>query len=753
MFIGFAKKVDRDFLNTAEDFLKATSWKLIAAIAALYFVWAYLVFFFQPIQETIRVAPISLIALCSSVLPLILLKRQYLVAQLIWICGLISGILVALLILRIPEISLCYALIPILAVVTIGWPAGLIAAGLGLGLTTWANLTGLMGIPPAYFWIISLGGLLTGYIGWVSTVAFFNLTQWSIYSYQQARKNMEEARDQRLEIKQIQDDLLHANRELSRLSERLKAMNQVAEEARHIKEEFVANVSHELRTPLNLIIGFCEMITQSPKIYGKKLPALLLADITAIQRNSQHLSELVNDVLDLSQIEAGRMALSKQWTCMQDILLEASDSVRALFNSKSLYLETDMPEAPIRLYADHTRIREVILNILSNAGRFTEKGGVRLKTWADAGRVVVSITDTGPGIPIEDQERIFEPFQQLDTSIQRKYGGSGLGLSISKQFIEMHDGKMWLESQKDVGTTFFFSLPQETLVVFPPGNEVAVSRWVNPYQHYETPLRRSKAPVPTWVPRFVVVEKEDSLSKLCIRYLENAEIVKCQTMDTALQEIKNTPAQALIVNSPYRNEVLDQINNKIRELPFGTPVIVCRVAGSGDVARQIGAVQYLVKPVTHEKILESLAEVEEYRAVKTILLVEDNPDVLQLFMRILSSGETTYQIIRAMTGQQALHVLHERKPDVMLLDLILPGMNGYQVIQEKNQDSSIRDIPVIVISSLDPTGAPILSDFLGVTKSGGLSVKDFMSCISAISEILSPHSQPTDLMHRADSSA
>jgi len=366
---------------------------------------------------------------------------------------------------------------------------------------------------------------------------------------------------------------------------------------------------------------------------------------------------------------------------------------------------------------------------------------------------MVSVADTGPGIALDDQERIFEPFQQLDNSIQRKFGGSGLGLSISKQFIEMHAGNMWLKSEKGICTTFYFSLPLETQVVFPPGSESAVTRWINPYQEYEAPLRRSKAPVPTWVPRFVVVEKDDNFSKLCERYLENAEIFKCPNVDMALQEIKNTPAQALIVNSPDREAVLSSINRDIRELPFGTPVIVCRVPSSDDAARQIGAYQYLVKPVTHEKILASLAELEEQIAIKTILLVEDNPDVLQLFMRILSSGEKKYQVIRAMTGQQALHVLHERKPDVVLLDIILPGMNGYQVIQEKNLDPAIRDIPVIVISSLDPTGAPILSDFLEVTKSGGLTIKDLMTCISAISEILSPHSQPADPAHPADSSA
>ncbi len=141
----------------------------------------------------------------------------------------------------------------------------------------------------------------TGLLGWSATRTLLTVTEWSLFGYEQARQKMEEAREQRLELAQMKEDLIQANQELARLSERLKALHQVAEEARQAKEMFVANVSHELRTPLNMIIGFSEMMTQSPQIYSAGLPPALLADIAAIQRNSQHLAKLVNDVLDLSQ--------------------------------------------------------------------------------------------------------------------------------------------------------------------------------------------------------------------------------------------------------------------------------------------------------------------------------------------------------------------------------------------------------------------------------------------------------------------
>ena len=199
-------------------------------------------------------------------------------------------------------------------------------------------------------------------------------------------------------------------------------MNQVAEEARQAKRQFVANVSHELRTPLNMIIGFREMITQAPQVYSDELPASLLSDIAAIQRNSQHLSQLVNDVLDLSQIEAERIVLSREWASAQETVEEATTSVRALFDSKDLHLETDVPPDLPDVFCDSTRIRQVLINLLSNAGRFTERGGVRVRVGREADRLVVSVEDTGPSIAKEDQDRIFEPFQQLDNSIRRRHG-------------------------------------------------------------------------------------------------------------------------------------------------------------------------------------------------------------------------------------------------------------------------------------------------------------------------------------------
>ena len=587
---------------------------------------------------------------------------------------------------------------------------------------------------------IIAGGAFTGLLGWTATHTLLTVTQWYLFSFQQARQKMEEAREQRVELKQTQEDLIQANRELARLSDRLKAMYQIANEARQAKEEFVANVSHELRTPLNMIIGFSEMITQSPQVYADSLPPALLADIAAIQRNSQHLARLVDDVLDLSQVEAGRMALSKEWTSLAEILDEAVLVVRALFESKGLYLEKEVSADLPPMFCDSTRIRQVVINLLSNAGRFTERGGVRVRAWCEKDDIVVSVADTGPGIALEDQEKLFEPFQQLDGSIRRPTDGSGLGLSISKRFVEMHEGKMWLESEVGVGTTFYFSLPLETPLPAALTGDDDLGRWLSPYSEYEYKARtgRSKAPAPTLVPRFVLLEREDTLLRLFSRYVDGIEITSVQDIEGVMGELSRSPARALLVNAPPFEETpapMDQLTN----LPYDTPAITCWVPGEDEASKRLGVVRYLVKPVTRETLLSTLEELGE--DMKSVLLVDDEPEVLQLFARMLSSAERNYRILQATNGQWALSLLRERQPDVMLLDLIMPGVDGFQVLWEKSRDSTIREIPVVVISARDPSGEPIVSDTLTVTRGGGLSVRDILACIQAVSEVLAPSVQ------------
>ena len=341
-----------------------------------------------------------------------------------------------------------------------GWQAGLLAALLAsvAVLHSAALFPGMSGSQLSQ-WVAmgsTWGTLALVWASWHFNAGALD-TMWSDYG--RMHQLMDEALDQRLELRETQDDLVHANRELERLSERLAGMYEVAEEARRAKEQFVANVSHELRTPLNMIIGFSEMISEAPDAYGVELPPSLLADVGVILRNSQHLAGLVDDVLDLSQVASGQATLSQEWTSLAEIAEEVQEAVRPLFEVKGLAHVVDVPADLPPAYCDRTRIRQVLLNLVSNAARFTEHSEVQTRARREGNNLVVSVTDFGPGIAPEQRERIFAPFQQADNSIRRRFGGTGLGLNISKQFVEMHGGRLWLESQVGSGSTFYFSLP------------------------------------------------------------------------------------------------------------------------------------------------------------------------------------------------------------------------------------------------------------------------------------------------------
>jgi len=286
-------KADPDFVSSATELLQSTSRTLILTVSGICLIWLLAATMIWPTTIGRSTYPISLVVVLTAAIALRLLPRRLPAAQSAWLIGLMGAITLAIYLFQQPEIACFYALLPLMAMVITGWPAALIVEGIISALLAWFfyNPVG-QPLPLVYSMGIITGGAIGGLIGWASTHSLLTVTQWSLFSYEQAREKMEQAREQRMELKQVQEDLAQANRELARLSDRLKAMHEIAEEARRAKEEFVANVSHELRTPLNMIIGFSEMITQSPQVYGSSLPPALLADIAAIQRNSQHLAKL-----------------------------------------------------------------------------------------------------------------------------------------------------------------------------------------------------------------------------------------------------------------------------------------------------------------------------------------------------------------------------------------------------------------------------------------------------------------------------
>lgn len=580
--------------------------------------------------------------------------------------------------------------------------------------------------------------LFTGLM-WLSVKPLQGIIGWSWSNYKMNRNLVEEVRSQSLHTQEIIKDLADANLQLTRINDLALSLRISAEEARRVKEQFVANVSHELRAPLNMIIGFSEIILQAPKgIYGSRISPKLLADLDVILQNSRHLSKLIDDVLDLSQIDAGYLALNKMLSSMKEIIIAAVKSSQPLFQSKGLYLNVEVPDDLPAIECDITRIRQVVFNLLSNAGRFTETGGVTIRAEADEQWLTVSVMDTGPGLTLEMQEHLFQPFYQMDSSFREAYGGSGLGLSISKRLVEMHEGRIGFNSKENNGATFYFQLP----VTMTQKGDRGFMRYINPYIQHEARTGLTTAPKPVRKSRFLVLERGSALNHLLARHIDQIEIHQVSTMQEAIQELKRVPAQALLINDLFAHDALYSLND-MNEIPIGIPVIACSIPGIEQAVGMMGVNDYLIKPIARETLLTTLSRLN----IKghTLLIADDEEDSLRLFRRMLHSTEQRYRILTAKNGREALDIMRAQRPDGVLMDLNMPVMDGFQLLAEKAKDPNIRDIPVIVISARDPSGQPIVSKTISLTQNGGLSLTQVLACISAFSAIVLKNNLNADL--------
>lgn len=571
------------------------------------------------------------------------------------------------------------------------------------------------------FMVSSAGMLL---LLWMAIRNYHEMLQWSWENYRQGQEELGQAREQRGQLNQAVRDLAEANTQMMRLNQLLNAARYQAEGAERAKAEFVANVSHELRTPLNMILGYCELIMDFPAVYGARLPARLMADIAAIQRNSQHLTSLISDVLNISQFEAQRMVLRKEWVALQDVVHEAVVAVQPLIESRSLYLHIELPEDLPALYCDQTRIRQVLLNLVSNAARITEAGGITIHVAHNENEVRVTISDTGPGIALEDIPKLFQPFRQLDGSLKRKHGGSGLGLNISRSFVELHGGKIGVDSQVGVGSNFWFTLPLRSRI--DPG--VGFERWLN--VEYDQRIHPTYANAQPILPRVVILEPGGFLYDQAARTLENVELERAETPEEALEILNKVPCQVAIVRGDGEVQTRDWAA-RVSASRFLTPVASCCLPKDSS-EQELNVARYLVKPVDHRQLFETIAALE--KPVRSILLVDDDSETLQLFTRILSTSPQKYRVLQSSTGEEALKLLRSRQVDLVILDLHMPGMDGFAFLEEKNRKAEWAGIPVVILSAEDPAGHPTAVPGLTITRFNGLSIPQVFEYALRLSE-------------------
>ncbi len=555
---------------------------------------------------------------------------------------------------------------------------------------------------------------------------------WSWQYSRHAQTLLEESRDHKAALEQALDDLAHANRQLALASERTSALRLVAEEAQRTKSEFAARVSHEFRTPLNMIIGLVELMVERPQVYPGDLPAGLREDLRIVYRNCEHLSSMINDVLDLSRIEAGRLTLHREPTDPREIIESALAVIRPLAEKKQLALSVALPSDLPPLVCDRTRIRQVILNVLSNAARYTFQGSISVRALVEGPHITIAIADTGPGISPEDAHRIFEPFWQSSDSSSHDRGGSGLGLSISKHFVALHGGRIWLESGVGVGTTCFVVLPLSEPAdhVAPPWGTIRED-WVWKEPGFKG-ARAASTPELTR-PRIVVYDESQSLGAELANLPDVAEFVPVASTGEALSEATATPAHGLWFNA--RPERLLTLAETARHAVPGTPVFGSSVPRRADPAVERGARGQIVKPVTQTVLQSALRAVGE--PLRQVLLVDDDPEFTQLLARMLWAYNSSLEVTIAHDGRQALEMLRGARPDLVFLDLVMPGMDGWGVLGAMRRDAALRQVPVYVLSARDPQVEIPASPLLLAATAGAIPVGRLVRCLLSLSATLS----------------
>lgn len=587
--------------------------------------------------------------------------------------------------------------------------------------------------------VINLKPIMTGFglITVWSTVAFayamyrpmYQISSWALEHYDQARFLLEEARDRKAELQETRDELLRSNRELLLLNERLQVLRQEADEARKAKAMFVSKVSHEFRTPLNMIIGLADLLIDTPDVYGEHLSPTLLDDLKIVQRNCQHLSSLVEDVLNLGQMEAGTLALNMDWVDLRDEIELTISVVQPLIEKRKLYMRTVTPANIPQVRCDRVRIRQVILNLVSNAVRFTTNGGITLSIAQDGDAVVITVADTGPGIKFEDTERIFEPFFQGSGTNEARGSGSGLGLSISRQFVELHQGRIWLESVIGVGTTFHIRLPISPV----EASKSAPQRWLNEnwgWQQRTTGIALPRAP---YGERIMLLDEARVLAPVLSQLHHEIEVVPVQSIESAQHSLEQVPAHLLLMNAPTGEAVMSLTATALGCIP-DTPIVVCQYDSPVKRVLEAGAQAYLTKPLQAEKLVGAVRSLRD--PIHRVLIVDDNAELQSLLSRMLLAHDSSLAIATVSDGCDALPEMQRFSPDLILLDLSLPGLDGWQILAQKQADDSLRSIPTFIVSAQDPSEQPMRSTQIVVGIQGGIAPKKMLDCALELSRVL-----------------
>lgn len=450
----------------------------------------------------------------------------------------------------------------------------------------------------------------------------------------------------------------------------------LAEEASQLKSRFLSMVSHELRTPLSLIVGLSEM-----SLSGKTID---MRDIEQINTSAQHLARLIGDVLDLASSEAGQLRILQEPLDLVDVIQVTARIGEQLAHEKGLEWEANLPSRGPWIMGDRTRLRQVILNLVSNAVKFTPSGKIQLDVEMNGGEVVVSVSDTGLGIAPAELEKIFNEFYRTERIIEAGVGGIGLGLAITKQLVDKHGGRIDVRSPGKLGqgSTFRFTLP--------------VLSADSPLAEFNGPLMKPGTTV-------MVFTDGEETGKQIHQYLDSQgfEVQTCIVNEKAewLAEVKAVRPAALILGEALAAREGWAIAGILKLNPEteAIPVFACRLDAERDQGQML-ELNYLHKPLKPDQLKHEMNRLlAESDTPQVVLVVDDDPNILNMHRRMVeNSGK---MVVTARNGREAMEVVSHNKPDLILLDLMMPEMDGFQVLDALRSSETTRDIPVIILTA------------------------------------------------------
>ncbi|MBU6391130.1 MAG: response regulator [Planctomycetota bacterium] len=502
------------------------------------------------------------------------------------------------------------------------------------------------------------------------------------------------------------------------------------EQANKMKSEFLANMSHELRTPLNAIIGFAEVLRD--KISGD-LNEEQTEFVNDIHSSGLHLLQMINDILDLSKIEAGKLELQYETFSVPEAIEDVHTILKGLASKKRLELKTTMLTDVKNIEADRVKFKQILYNLLSNAIKFTpENGKITVETCVTDDMLQVSVSDTGIGMKPEDQEKIFKEFWQADSSFSRKYEGTGLGLALTKRIVEMHGGNIWFESEYGKGSIFYFALPLKATLIAAKPKEVEVKP------------RRIESTVGKEAKTVLVVEDDRMASNLLTVYLTNAgyNVIVAVDGEEAIKKAKEYHPFFITLDIMLPKvdgwDVLSELKNSPDTADI--PVIIVSIVDNKELGYSLGAAEYLIKPIDREKLINTVnaciaPERNKGKPMK-ILVVDDDEKAVKYMSAILENAG--FEALKAYSGTAGINLAINSNPDLIILDLMMPEVSGFDVVEKLRIHPTAKGIPIIICSAKDITPADkkkLNGNILVIVKKGSHTKEDLLAAIKKIEQV------------------